>query len=102
MRMEQVLVNVLRNAVQSAPDTNVDASVVEHDGSLHFMVRDRGEGITSPATLFEPFHTTRARGTGLGLAICQRIVELHGGRIDASNHPGGGAVFEIVLPPGTH
>jgi two-component system sensor histidine kinase HydH len=100
-RMEQVLVNLFRNCLQSAPEGSpVTAEVRLEAGQLVIRVRDRGPGI-DPAvrdTLFEPFVTTRVRGLGLGLAVCRRIVEAHGGAIDASDHPEGGALFRIRIP----
>ncbi|MGD8793094.1 MAG: ATP-binding protein, partial [Anaerolineae bacterium] len=48
--------------------------------------------------VFEPFHTTKEEGTGLGLAVSYSIIQQHGGTIAASNAPGGGALFTIVLP----
>lgn len=101
-RMTQVLSNLLHNAAQaSAEDQPIEASICQQDGELIFTVRDHGGGI-EPAELeriFQPFHTTRVRGTGLGLAFARRIVDLHGGRIEAANHPDGGAELRIALPP---
>jgi signal transduction histidine kinase len=60
-------------------------------------VADNGPGFDPAvrAKLFEPFQTTKVRGTGLGLAICKRLVEAHGGRIDAA--PAGGPGAEVIL-----
>jgi two-component system sensor histidine kinase HydH len=98
--MEQVLTNLLRNAVQSSPET-VHASAELDQDALVYTVRDHGSGISPEAQerLFDAFFTTRVRGTGLGLTLAKRVVELHGGRIDAENHPEGGAVFRIWIPP---
>jgi C4-dicarboxylate-specific signal transduction histidine kinase len=63
-------------------------------------VRDVGPGI-DPAHLdrmFEPFFTTRSEGMGMGLAVCRAIVDDHGGRIRAENHPDRGAAFTFELP----
>ncbi|HXQ28817.1 MAG TPA: ATP-binding protein [Gemmatimonadales bacterium] len=99
-RCRQVLVNVLRNAVQAAPATRSPQGIValEHD-RLIYTIRDFGPGLPlgQEDRVFEPFFTTRTSGTGLGLAVARRIVELHGGRITAANADGGGAQFRIEL-----
>lgn len=100
-RMEEVLVNLLRNAREaSSPGQPIDVTVEGRADSLVIEVRDRGEGIApgEEERVFEPFYTRRVKGTGLGLALAQRIVEGHGGKITAHNHPGGGAVFSVSLP----
>lgn len=100
-RMQQVLTNLMRNALQSSPEgARVDAAVRVSGNRLELSVRDRGEGIAAADVerIFEPFHTNRTRGTGLGLAVARRIVELHGGSIRADNHPDGGAVFRVSIP----
>jgi two-component system, NtrC family, sensor histidine kinase HydH len=101
LRMEQVLKNLLQNAVQaSAEPGSVEASVRVEGGELVIAVRDHGPGLGagSEQRVFEAFHTTRVQGTGLGLAVARRIVELHGGRIRGENHPDGGAVFTLLIP----
>ena len=104
-RMEEVLVNLLRNARDASPsgqpiDVDLD---IQADRHLVVEVRDRGEGIApgEEERVFEPFYTRRVKGTGLGLALARRIVEGHGGTITARNHPDGGAVFSVRLPPAT-
>ena len=61
---------------------------------------DTGPGLPDEVLshLFQPFVTTKAHGMGVGLSICRTIVESHGGRIQASNLPDGGARFELTLP----
>ena len=79
----------------------VRARVGLDDGQLFYEVRDAGAGIAPDDLehIFEPFFTRRTRGTGLGLAIARRVVDLHGGSIEAANSDEGGAVFRITLPP---
>jgi len=71
-------------------------------GWLVATVRDTGAGISDDTLprIFEPFYTTRdvGQGTGLGLSLAYGIVQDHGGRISAGNHPDGGAVFTVELP----
>ncbi len=110
MRFEQVLRNVLANAIKFSPaGGHIVISGNESDaGELHLAVSDQGPGIP-PAELdsiFEAFVQSSltkdgSGGTGLGLAICRKIVDAHGGRIHAENRPGGGATFHILLPART-
>ena len=100
-RLEQVLVNLLDNALAVTPDAEkvvVEISVI--DNRLVFAIRDRGPGVpvAQRARIFDAFHTTKMRGTGLGLSMSKRIVDLHRGRIEIEDAEGGGALFRVVLP----
>ena len=102
IRLEQVLVNLLRNALDATKATrNPEVQILVTVGdSVVITVRDNGAGIEDLENLFEPFYTTKAPGdgTGLGLAISSGIVNDLGGRLTARNGQAGGAVFEITLP----
>ncbi len=99
-RIRQALLNVLMNARQASGDGPVTVLVDQSGGELVFEVTDTGEGMPpgAAARIFDPFFTTRTNGTGLGLAVARAAVEKHGGRVDAANGAGGGAVFRITLP----
>ncbi len=102
IRLEQVLVNLMRNALdatKATPDPKVQILLTVGD-SVVVTVRDNGAGIEDLENLFEPFYTTKAPGdgVGLGLAISSGIVNDLGGRLTARNGQDGGAVFEITLP----
>jgi two-component system C4-dicarboxylate transport sensor histidine kinase DctB len=106
LRLEQVLVNLIGNALQAlegVPDAQIEIAVVQSDDEVRLSVRDNGAGISPEYLehLFEPFFTTKkaGQGLGLGLSISHRIVESLGGRLCASNHPDGGACFTLVLRP---
>jgi PAS domain S-box-containing protein len=103
MRLEQVVTNLLTNAVKYAPNNPVDVTVGEDDGFARLSVRDHGPGIPPDGIdrIFERF--TRAakgkpHGLGLGLFITRQIVLAHGGQISARNHPEGGAELVVALP----
>lgn len=107
-RLQQVLRNVLANALRFSPPDSVielDWSRTTEGGSL-ISVSDRGPGIPPEEleSIFEPFvQSSRTKdgsgGTGLGLAICRKILAAHRGSIRARHREGGGSVFEIRLPP---
>jgi len=102
--LEQVLANLVINALQASPDRGVVRIEASASGErLEVAVRDDGPGVPVElrARLFEPFFTTKAagRGTGLGLAIAHAIVRAHGGTIEVEDPPGGhGTVFRVSLP----
>lgn len=111
-KLEQVLINVIRNAVQAMSGLDfpegkeryieVRAGPVSQEtgSAMEVTIADTGVGIDGKTLprIFDPFFTTKERGTGLGLAICRKIIEQHDGRIQAETRPGGGAVFRITLP----
>ena len=102
MRLEQVIINLLRNALDAtkmASDPSIEILLAQGDVA-RLSVRDNGSGIEDLDELFEPFYTTKqpGDGTGLGLAITSGIVSDFGGRLTARNAIKGGAVFEVELP----
>jgi two-component system, NtrC family, C4-dicarboxylate transport sensor histidine kinase DctB len=102
LRLEQVIINLLRNALDATKNVRepaIDIILAEGE-TVHLTVRDNGPGIDDLDALFEPFYTTKTpgEGIGLGLAISSGIVNDLGGRLTARNAASGGAVFEIRLP----
>jgi two-component system sensor histidine kinase KdpD len=102
--IEQVLVNLLDNALKYTPaGSPIEIIATATDQAMTVEVSDRGPGIPAgeEEKIFEKFyrsHPDDARGAGLGLAICQAVVRAHGGRIWAQNLPGGGVAFLFTLP----
>ncbi len=102
VRVEQVMINLLRNALdatRNVPDAAIEILLAAGETAV-LSVRDNGQGIEDLDALFEPFYTTKqpGDGVGLGLAISSGIVNDLGGRLTARNAAGGGAVFEMQLP----
>jgi two-component system, NtrC family, C4-dicarboxylate transport sensor histidine kinase DctB len=104
-RLEQVLVNLLRNgldAMSRQPAPCLEVAARRQDDMVAIEVRDHGTGLADEARhhLFEPFYTTKpaGEGLGLGLAISLTIVESYGGTLSAHNAADGGAVFVLTLP----
>jgi signal transduction histidine kinase len=110
-RLQQVLRNVLANAIRFAPAGSVvliDGTDLGNDG-IELTVRDQGPGIPPDELeeIFSPFvQSSRTRdgsgGSGLGLAICRRIMTAHGGTFRAENAPGVGALLRVRLPSARH
>lgn len=101
VRLRQVLVNLLRNAMEASPEGTVELVGRRADDlGYEFLVLDRGPGLSPEARqrLFEPFFTTRAQGTGLGLAVSYGLVAAHGGALEAHERSGGGTEMLVRLP----
>lgn len=100
-RMKQVLLNLLRNAIEAAGEGGaVGVSVTTDRASAQLTVEDSGAGLPGDAPIFEPFFTTKEHGTGLGLAIVHRVVMDHGGSVEVDSQPG--RTRFIVSLPITH
>jgi signal transduction histidine kinase len=104
MALEQVVRNVLENALAACRDpvriiVACDELPIRGQPAIRLIIRDNGPGFGDEqlSRLFEPFYTTKTKGTGLGLAISKRLVEGHGGVIEAANHSNG-AEIRITLP----
>jgi two-component system, LuxR family, sensor kinase FixL len=103
VQIQQVLLNLLRNAVEAMEGSAVRAltlGTARWDSMVAVSVADTGSGIppSIEALLFQPFVTTKSEGMGIGLSVCRAIVEAHGGRLWAEPNPGGGSVFRFTLP----
>ncbi len=109
MRIRQILNNLVTNsleALEGRPDacveieTHVAQEGPKHVASVAIVVTDNGPGFHRDliGTVFDPYVTSKPKGTGLGLAIVKKIVEEHGGRIEADNRRSGGARVRILLP----
>ncbi len=106
VRVELILVNLLRNAVKySAEGTDIRLSVQRQPDTLVISVIDQGIGIpaTQQTRLFQPFERLESAarsvgGLGLGLLVCKRLVEAHGGKIWVESKPGKGSTFLFTIP----
>jgi len=105
-RIEQVLLNLMGNAIKFTSAGSVTVSAVPEEGGVHITVSDTGKGISrekleriwNPYEQAEEADSRESGGTGLGLAIARHLVELHGGRIWAGSEPGRGSDFHVFLP----
>jgi two-component system sensor kinase FixL len=104
VQVQQVLVNLLRNAVEAmacsgSPQVTVSTRPAQ-EGMIEVEVRDSGPGMPAEVLerLFLPFTTTKVTGMGVGLSLCRTIIEQQHGEIWGGNAPEGGACFRFTLP----
>ncbi len=108
-QIEQVLINLIKNAVEasedSAAEVKVGWAVVAAAASPHWelWVEDGGPGLANTANLFVPFFTTKPGGSGIGLVLCRQIAEAHGGTLELKNNSGKpGCTARLSLPLTSH
>jgi signal transduction histidine kinase len=103
-RIEQVITNLLTNAIKYAPGNPLHISIVAKLDRMNLTMRDEGPGIAQKdlARIFERFERAatprQQKGLGLGLFIVQQIVEAHDGTVHAESEPGRGSTFIIEMP----
>jgi two-component system, NtrC family, nitrogen regulation sensor histidine kinase NtrY len=100
-QLEQLLINVIRNAADAALETGgaVRVGWNRQDGQLTVWVRDEGPGLPNTANLFVPFFTTKPSGSGIGLVLSRQIAEAHGGQLTLQNAADGpGCEARLTLP----
>ncbi len=101
IRMKQVLTNIIVNSIQSITNQGeIKIKGEVENNYIRIVIKDNGCGI-KPETLpkiFSPFFSTKEKGTGLGLALCAKIIEAHGGQINAESIVGEGTTITIWLP----
>jgi C4-dicarboxylate-specific signal transduction histidine kinase len=104
IRIQQVVVNLVRNALEAFGESaggRIDVAIgPDESGGGEVIVRDNGPGLTEEVKgqLFQSFVTSKASGMGVGLSICRSIVEDHGGRLTAEENETGGMTFRFTLP----
>ena len=106
MLIEQVIINLIRNAIDAMGDHQCETrrltirSIVNKQDFLEVSIEDTGPGLSYDVLtkIFQPFYTTKSTGMGMGLSLSQSIIEAHGGKIWAANNEGNGAIFRFTLP----
>jgi PAS domain S-box-containing protein len=101
-QVEQVVINLVKNAVEAVEETNtgnVRVTWRKLPGQVEIAVEDNGPGIASAQNLFVPFFTTKPSGSGIGLVLCRQIAENHGGALTLENREAAtGCIARLRLP----
>jgi nitrogen fixation/metabolism regulation signal transduction histidine kinase len=101
VHLEQVLINLVKNAVEASQNTEspVEVDIRIKDHRCEFVIKDCGVGISNVANLFVPFYTTKAQGAGIGLTLCRQIAAKHNGQVSLENREDSkGAIAKLILP----
>ena len=102
LRMKQVILNVIKNAVEACSSNigQVSTTVFKDSDSLYIYVKDNGSGMSKEVldNMLVPFYTTKEKGTGLGVSLSKEIIEAHGGNLSYSSTLGKGTICKISLP----
>jgi two-component system sensor kinase FixL len=103
IQIQQVLLNLLRNAIEAVADQDhreIALLTETRNDTVQISVVDSGPGLPAEvqAKLFQPFVSTKKTGMGVGLSICHSIITAHNGRIWAEPNPEGGTIFRLTLP----
>ena len=101
VHLEQVLINLIKNAVEASHQSEhpVEVRIEVNDHRCEFIIQDSGAGISNVANLFVPFYTTKSQGAGIGLTLCRQIAAKHNGQVSLENRSDKkGAVAKLILP----
>ena len=103
IQFEQVLINLIKNAVESiqtrGSNGEVNLSWLVNDNLFRFVISDEGTGISNADNLFVPFYTTKKQGSGIGLVFCRQILEVHNGQLSLINRENRTGCFAIIELP---